>query len=127
MILLMLSCFGISITVFVWPLCSVHLARRVLQLERQNTSLRRELEIHKSQAGQISQEVHTHTHHTQSASGSSLFGFTFHVLLIFIKTRRVHTCQTHLFFPPPQLSHSNSAYSCSAASVKVTVIYYNQP
>ncbi|XP_037542125.1 progesterone-induced-blocking factor 1, partial [Nematolebias whitei] len=36
---------------------SVHLARRVLQLERQNTSLRRELESHKSQAGQISQEL----------------------------------------------------------------------
>ncbi|XP_069000612.1 progesterone-induced-blocking factor 1 [Embiotoca jacksoni] len=36
---------------------SVHLARRVLQLERQNTSLRRELETHKSQAGQISEEL----------------------------------------------------------------------
>uniref|UniRef100_A0A3B4F4R1 Progesterone immunomodulatory binding factor 1 n=1 Tax=Pundamilia nyererei TaxID=303518 RepID=A0A3B4F4R1_9CICH len=35
---------------------SVHLARRVLQLERQNTSLRRELESHKSQTGQISEE-----------------------------------------------------------------------
>uniref|UniRef100_A0A8C3AKP4 Progesterone immunomodulatory binding factor 1 n=1 Tax=Cyclopterus lumpus TaxID=8103 RepID=A0A8C3AKP4_CYCLU len=35
---------------------SVHLARRVLQLERQNTSLRRELERHKSQTGQISEE-----------------------------------------------------------------------
>ncbi|KAK2824439.1 hypothetical protein Q5P01_021614 [Channa striata] len=36
---------------------SVHLARRVLQLERQNTSLRRELEKHKSQTGQISEEL----------------------------------------------------------------------
>ncbi|XP_022061964.1 progesterone-induced-blocking factor 1 [Acanthochromis polyacanthus] len=36
---------------------SVHLARRVLQLERQNTSLRRELEMHKSQRGQISEEL----------------------------------------------------------------------
>uniref|UniRef100_A0A1A8KE47 Progesterone immunomodulatory binding factor 1 n=1 Tax=Nothobranchius kuhntae TaxID=321403 RepID=A0A1A8KE47_NOTKU len=36
---------------------SVHLARRVLQLERQNTSLRRELERHKSQAGQTAQEL----------------------------------------------------------------------
>ncbi|XP_034407314.1 progesterone-induced-blocking factor 1 [Cyclopterus lumpus] len=36
---------------------SVHLARRVLQLERQNTSLRRELERHKSQTGQISEEL----------------------------------------------------------------------
>lgn len=38
---------------------SVHLARRVLQLERQNTSLRRELESHKSQTGQISEELLT--------------------------------------------------------------------
>uniref|UniRef100_A0A8D0AS51 Progesterone immunomodulatory binding factor 1 n=1 Tax=Sander lucioperca TaxID=283035 RepID=A0A8D0AS51_SANLU len=36
---------------------SVHLARRVLQLERQNTSLRRELERHKSQTGHISEEL----------------------------------------------------------------------
>uniref|UniRef100_A0A671TUK7 Progesterone immunomodulatory binding factor 1 n=1 Tax=Sparus aurata TaxID=8175 RepID=A0A671TUK7_SPAAU len=36
---------------------SVHLARRVLQLERQNTSLRRELERHKSQSGQLSDEL----------------------------------------------------------------------
>lgn len=36
---------------------SIHLARRVLQLERQNTSLRRELESHKSQTGQISEEL----------------------------------------------------------------------
>lgn len=36
---------------------SVHLARRVLQLERQNTSLRRELDTHKSQTGQISEEL----------------------------------------------------------------------
>ncbi|XP_006784053.1 progesterone-induced-blocking factor 1 [Neolamprologus brichardi] len=36
---------------------SVHLARRVLQLERQNTSLRRDLESHKSQTGQISEEL----------------------------------------------------------------------
>ncbi|XP_068597550.1 progesterone-induced-blocking factor 1 [Brachionichthys hirsutus] len=36
---------------------SVHLARRVLQLERQNTSLRRELDRHKSQSGQISEEL----------------------------------------------------------------------
>ncbi|GAA6229646.1 progesterone-induced-blocking factor 1 [Lates japonicus] len=36
---------------------SVHLARRVLQLERQNTSLRQELDRHKSQTGQISEEL----------------------------------------------------------------------
>ncbi|XP_061600667.1 progesterone-induced-blocking factor 1 [Cololabis saira] len=36
---------------------SVHLARRVLQLERQNTSLRRELERHQSQTGHISEEL----------------------------------------------------------------------
>ncbi|XP_068424244.1 progesterone-induced-blocking factor 1 [Clinocottus analis] len=36
---------------------SVHLARRVLQLERLNTSLTRELERHKSQTGQISEEL----------------------------------------------------------------------
>uniref|UniRef100_A0A3Q3KDL0 Progesterone immunomodulatory binding factor 1 n=1 Tax=Monopterus albus TaxID=43700 RepID=A0A3Q3KDL0_MONAL len=36
---------------------SVHLARRVLQLERENTSLRRELDTHKSQTGQISEEL----------------------------------------------------------------------
>ncbi|XP_037127224.1 progesterone-induced-blocking factor 1 isoform X2 [Syngnathus acus] len=36
---------------------SVHLARRVLQLERQNTSLRRDLEKHQSQTGQISEEL----------------------------------------------------------------------
>ncbi|CAN9499679.1 unnamed protein product [Ophioblennius macclurei] len=36
---------------------SVHLARRVLQLERQNTSLTRELEKHKSQAGEMSDEL----------------------------------------------------------------------
>lgn len=38
---------------------SVHLARRVLHLERQNTSLRRELERHQSQTGQISKELST--------------------------------------------------------------------
>lgn len=37
--------------------CSVHLARRVLQLERQNTSLTRELERLKSQTGHVSEEV----------------------------------------------------------------------
>lgn len=36
---------------------SVHLARRVLQLERQNTSLRRELERHNSQTAKISGEL----------------------------------------------------------------------
>lgn len=36
---------------------SVQLARRLLQLERQNTSLRRELDTHKQQSGQISQEL----------------------------------------------------------------------
>uniref|UniRef100_A0A3Q2Q1E8 Progesterone immunomodulatory binding factor 1 n=1 Tax=Fundulus heteroclitus TaxID=8078 RepID=A0A3Q2Q1E8_FUNHE len=36
---------------------SVHLARRVLQLERQNTSLRRELDRQQSQTGQLSQEL----------------------------------------------------------------------
>ncbi|XP_035461523.1 progesterone-induced-blocking factor 1 isoform X2 [Scophthalmus maximus] len=36
---------------------SVHLARRVLQLERQNTSLRREFERHETQTGQISEEL----------------------------------------------------------------------
>ncbi|MEQ2244649.1 Progesterone-induced-blocking factor 1 [Ilyodon furcidens] len=36
---------------------SVHLARRVLQLERQNTSLRRELDRLQSQTGQMSQEL----------------------------------------------------------------------
>ncbi|XP_061767675.1 progesterone-induced-blocking factor 1 isoform X3 [Nerophis ophidion] len=36
---------------------SVHLARRVLQLERLNTSLRSELERHQSQTGQISEEL----------------------------------------------------------------------
>ncbi|KAM4729540.1 progesterone-induced-blocking factor 1 [Anableps anableps] len=36
---------------------SVHLARRVLQLERHNTSLRRELEKHQSQTGQMSKEL----------------------------------------------------------------------
>ncbi|XP_058507413.1 progesterone-induced-blocking factor 1 [Solea solea] len=36
---------------------SVHLARRVLQLERQNTTLRRELERHESQSGRISEEL----------------------------------------------------------------------
>ncbi|XP_061645004.1 progesterone-induced-blocking factor 1 [Phyllopteryx taeniolatus] len=36
---------------------SVHLARRVLQLERQNTSLRRDLERHQTQTGQISEEL----------------------------------------------------------------------
>ncbi|KAM3606502.1 uncharacterized protein V6R79_017601 [Siganus canaliculatus] len=36
---------------------SVHLARRVLQLERQNTSLRRELGRHESQSGRLSEEL----------------------------------------------------------------------
>ncbi|KAK5607275.1 Progesterone-induced-blocking factor 1 [Crenichthys baileyi] len=36
---------------------SVHLARRVLQLERQNTSLRRELDRLQSQTGQMSQKL----------------------------------------------------------------------
>ncbi|KAM8858855.1 progesterone-induced-blocking factor 1 isoform 2-T2 [Spinachia spinachia] len=36
---------------------SVHLARRVLQLERQNTSLTRELERLKSQTGRLSEEL----------------------------------------------------------------------
>ncbi|CAL8299155.1 unnamed protein product [Merluccius merluccius] len=36
---------------------SVHLARRVLQLERQNTSLRREVERHTTQTGHISEEL----------------------------------------------------------------------
>uniref|UniRef100_A0A667X5K4 Progesterone immunomodulatory binding factor 1 n=1 Tax=Myripristis murdjan TaxID=586833 RepID=A0A667X5K4_9TELE len=36
---------------------SVHLARRVLQLEKQNTLLRRELERHSTQTGQISEEL----------------------------------------------------------------------
>ncbi|XP_055083123.1 progesterone-induced-blocking factor 1 isoform X2 [Periophthalmus magnuspinnatus] len=36
---------------------SVHLARRVLQLERQNTALRRELDAKGAQAGQVSQEL----------------------------------------------------------------------
>lgn len=48
--------------VFMWLWGSVHLARRVLQLERQNTSLRRELEKHKCQAGQISEEVSARKH-----------------------------------------------------------------
>uniref|UniRef100_A0A7N8YBY5 Progesterone immunomodulatory binding factor 1 n=1 Tax=Mastacembelus armatus TaxID=205130 RepID=A0A7N8YBY5_9TELE len=38
---------------------SVHLARRVLQLERQNTALRRELETHQSQTVQISEKLST--------------------------------------------------------------------
>uniref|UniRef100_A0A8C5A1H2 Progesterone immunomodulatory binding factor 1 n=1 Tax=Gadus morhua TaxID=8049 RepID=A0A8C5A1H2_GADMO len=38
---------------------SVHLARRVLQLERQNTSLRREVEKHTTQTGHISEELST--------------------------------------------------------------------
>uniref|UniRef100_A0A3Q3WEM5 Uncharacterized protein n=1 Tax=Mola mola TaxID=94237 RepID=A0A3Q3WEM5_MOLML len=36
---------------------SVHLARRVLQLERQNTTLRRELDKHKLESGQISEQL----------------------------------------------------------------------
>ncbi|XP_007545454.1 progesterone-induced-blocking factor 1 isoform X2 [Poecilia formosa] len=36
---------------------SVHLARRVLQLERQNTLLRRDLDRHQNQTGQMSQEL----------------------------------------------------------------------
>lgn len=36
---------------------SVHLARRVLQLERQNTSLRRDLDTFKSQTGHMSEEL----------------------------------------------------------------------
>lgn len=41
---------------------SVHLARRLLQLERQNTSLRRELDGHRLQSEHASEEVNTHTH-----------------------------------------------------------------
>lgn len=37
--------------------CSVHLARRVLQLEKQNTLLRRDLERSTAHTGQISEEV----------------------------------------------------------------------
>ncbi|KAM9803964.1 progesterone-induced-blocking factor 1 [Neosynchiropus ocellatus] len=36
---------------------SVHLARRVLRLERLNTSLARELDTHKSQSGRVSEEL----------------------------------------------------------------------
>ncbi len=53
--------------------CSVHLARRVLQLEKQNTLLRRDLERQAAHSSQISEEVlhftlltrmqkHTYTH-----------------------------------------------------------------
>ncbi|XP_077585777.1 progesterone-induced-blocking factor 1 [Stigmatopora nigra] len=41
---------------------SVHLARRVLQLERENTSVRRDLEKHQSQTGQISEELSAANH-----------------------------------------------------------------
>lgn len=41
---------------------SVHLARRVLQLEKQNTALRRELERHSTQTGQISEELSAANH-----------------------------------------------------------------
>lgn len=61
-----------SVNLFVSLPCSVHLARRVLQLERQNTSLSKELDRVKSQTGQISDEVNTHTH---TPWGSSLMGF----------------------------------------------------
>lgn len=54
--LLVLSYFGISKLS-----ASVHLARRVLQLERQNTSLRRELDSHRLKSEQASEQVHTHT------------------------------------------------------------------
>lgn len=62
--------FGICVCV---P-CSVHLARRVLQLERLNTSLAKELEKHKSQTGQISEEVNA------VSTGTSARG-AFHNLL----------------------------------------------
>ncbi|PWA25597.1 hypothetical protein CCH79_00001785 [Gambusia affinis] len=47
------ACVGVRVPL----LRSVHLARRVLQLERQNTSLRRDLDRHQNQTGQMSQEL----------------------------------------------------------------------
>lgn len=75
---LLMVFYGISKSVFMfmWLLHSVHLARRVLQLERQNTSLRRDLDRYKSQIGQISEEVKIHTHCSRSvpAQQQSLMG-----------------------------------------------------
>uniref|UniRef100_G3P5S2 Progesterone immunomodulatory binding factor 1 n=1 Tax=Gasterosteus aculeatus aculeatus TaxID=481459 RepID=G3P5S2_GASAC len=52
---------------------SVHLARRVLQLERQNTSLTRELERLKSQTGHVSEEVNAPLDLLQQAQ--QLYGY----------------------------------------------------
>ncbi|XP_071187076.1 progesterone-induced-blocking factor 1 isoform X1 [Salvelinus alpinus] len=46
---------------------SVHLARRLLQLEKQNTLLRRDLERRNSHTGQISEELETANHLLQQA------------------------------------------------------------
>lgn len=78
--LLVLSCFGIPKTLFVWLSCSVHLARRVLQLERQNTSLRRELDRHKLQSGHISEEVNTHSNQVHACLGTIINGINLNVM-----------------------------------------------
>lgn len=75
-----LSCFGIFKTLFVWLSCSVHLARRVLQLERQNTSLRRELDRHKLQSGHISEEVNTHSNQVHACLGTIINGINFNFM-----------------------------------------------
>lgn len=102
----------------VWLSCSVHLARRVLQLERQNTSLRRELERHKSQTGQISGEVnthkHTHTHsvHVCACLGTIINGIKFNLTSKKKSFKTQSTASQYLqhtlVFPSSQISHSNS-------------------
>ncbi len=54
------DCFHVCVTLIIgfWMcVCSVHLARRVLQLEKQNTLLRRDLERQAAHSSQISEEV----------------------------------------------------------------------
>lgn len=115
---------------FVWLSNSVHLARRVLQLERQNTSLRRELERHKSQTGQISEEVNTRKHpnihniRVCVCVGSTVNGFKFNLW-----SKKKSIASQHLFyalvFPPPQPSHINSDKGYFTASMKIIMIYFS--
>ncbi|MEQ2216571.1 hypothetical protein XENOCAPTIV_018469, partial [Xenoophorus captivus] len=89
---------------------SVHLARRVLQLERQNTSLRRELDRLQSQMGQMSQEVLTQRdalHPGVCLPGSHLYWEKSNVLLMFLLNEVKYIHANTLVFPTPKLSHSN--------------------
>lgn len=90
---------------FVWLPRSVHLARRVLQLERQNTSLRRELDRCKLQSGQVSEEVNTHTQsaHVRACLRTAINGIS----LKFMPLKR--NSKLCMLVPATCISHHHSS------------------